>query len=215
MVTDAAANPGNSGGPLVDACGQVLGMVVRKFVNVSVEGLGYAVATQELVGHLPGLRSGGGTRSSTEVSQAWWTFHPEVMFPSVSGDFSGPYTNTAFPHAVVEASDFEGPPLPTGGSGPWLGASCDFWSLYLGFVVDDQVEATYRVDSGPERATVWAPIEDAVHLTLHGADATQLAALLRRSLSARQLTVQLQGIGTATFPLRGYTSQRARLDGYC
>ena len=215
VVTDAATNPGNSGGPLVDACGQVVGMVVRKFVDVTVEGLGYAVATKELKRHLPGLRSGGGTRSGTEVTEPWWTFHPEVMFPSVSGEFSGPYTNTAFPHAAVEASDFEGPWSPASGSGPWLGASCDFWSLYPGLVVDDQVEVTYRVDAGSERATVWAPVEDSVHGILHGAEAAELTDLLRRSPSARQLTLHVQGIGTATFPLRGYASQRAQLDGYC
>ena len=215
VVTDAATNPGNSGGPLVDACGRVVGMVVRKFVNVTVEGLGYAVATKELVGHLPGLRTGEGTRSATEATEPWWTFYPEVMFPSVSGEFSGPYTNTAFPHAAAQALDFEGLWSPTGGSGPSLGASCDFWSLYLRFVVNDQMEVTYRVDAGPERATVWAPVEDSVHVILHGAEAAELTDLLRRSPSARQLTLHVQGIGTATFPLRGYASQRAQLDGYC
>ena len=44
VVTDAAANPGNSGGPLVDSCGRVIGVITSKQVDVSVEGLAYAVS---------------------------------------------------------------------------------------------------------------------------------------------------------------------------
>ncbi len=42
IQTDAAVNPGNSGGPIVDACGNLLGVVVAKFQGL--EGQGVAVA---------------------------------------------------------------------------------------------------------------------------------------------------------------------------
>ena len=44
LQTDAAANPGNSGGPIIDICGEVVGIVTSKLVGEAVEGIAYAVA---------------------------------------------------------------------------------------------------------------------------------------------------------------------------
>lgn len=44
LQTDAAANPGNSGGPIIDICGEVVGIVTSKQVGTAVEGIAYAVA---------------------------------------------------------------------------------------------------------------------------------------------------------------------------
>ena len=44
LQTDAAANPGNSGGPIVHTCGEVVGIVTSKQVGAAVEGIAYAVA---------------------------------------------------------------------------------------------------------------------------------------------------------------------------
>ena len=44
LQTDAAANPGNSGGPIVNTCGGVVGIVTSKQVGAAVEGIAYAVA---------------------------------------------------------------------------------------------------------------------------------------------------------------------------
>ena len=59
IVTDASANPGNSGGPLVDECGDVTGMIVAKLVAENVEGIAYAIAETTLQERIPGFRSGG------------------------------------------------------------------------------------------------------------------------------------------------------------
>jgi serine protease Do len=55
IQTDAAANPGTSGGPLVDAQGRATGIVTQKAVGVGLEGLAFAVPTQ-LVWERLGLR---------------------------------------------------------------------------------------------------------------------------------------------------------------
>ncbi|MBX2799895.1 MAG: serine protease [Myxococcales bacterium] len=47
LQTDAAVNPGSSGGPLFDEQGRVVGIVSAKMVGQSLEGLGYAVPTQD------------------------------------------------------------------------------------------------------------------------------------------------------------------------
>ncbi len=44
LQTDAAANPGNSGGPVIDVCGEVVGIVTSKIVGPAVEGIAYGVA---------------------------------------------------------------------------------------------------------------------------------------------------------------------------
>jgi serine protease Do len=49
IQTDAAINPGNSGGPLVNMTGDVIGITSAKIAEVGVEGMGYAISTQEAI----------------------------------------------------------------------------------------------------------------------------------------------------------------------
>lgn len=54
VQTDAAVNPGNSGGPLLNLDGEVVGVVVLKVSDV--EGIGLAVAANEITGFISGER---------------------------------------------------------------------------------------------------------------------------------------------------------------
>jgi serine protease Do len=49
IQTNAAINPGNSGGPLVDMAGEVIGITNAKISAVGVEGMGYAISTEEAI----------------------------------------------------------------------------------------------------------------------------------------------------------------------
>lgn len=49
IQTDAAINPGNSGGALINAYGQVIGITTAKSTGYDVEGLGFAIPTNEAV----------------------------------------------------------------------------------------------------------------------------------------------------------------------
>lgn len=53
IQTDAATNPGNSGGPLVSLGGEVLGIVTFKYADA--EGLGFAVPSDVVIQQLPSL----------------------------------------------------------------------------------------------------------------------------------------------------------------
>ncbi len=46
---DAAVNPGNSGGPVYDIYGAVVGMVTAKYMSLTSEGLGFAIPIQDAV----------------------------------------------------------------------------------------------------------------------------------------------------------------------
>ncbi|MDE2697160.1 MAG: trypsin-like peptidase domain-containing protein [Chloroflexota bacterium] len=46
--TDAPANPGNSGGPLIDICGNVIGIVQSKIADLTVEGVAFALGAESV-----------------------------------------------------------------------------------------------------------------------------------------------------------------------
>ena len=81
LQTNAEANPGNSGGPVVDACGQVVGVVTSKLVSVDIEGISYAVAAataKDRIAHL--LESGGwGVPSDVPKWYEWASAHTSCM----------------------------------------------------------------------------------------------------------------------------------------
>jgi S1-C subfamily serine protease len=62
LQTDAAISSGNSGGPLVNALGQVVGintMVATSNRQNSANGIGFAIAANTITSLLPNLRAGG------------------------------------------------------------------------------------------------------------------------------------------------------------
>ncbi len=55
VQTDSAVNPGNSGGPMLNLNGQLVGMVTAKAVGVDVEGVGYAISAETLLVYIAAL----------------------------------------------------------------------------------------------------------------------------------------------------------------
>lgn len=54
IQTDAALSPGNSGGPLINLSGDVVGINSLKISGLSVEGMGFAVAINDVKHHISG-----------------------------------------------------------------------------------------------------------------------------------------------------------------
>ena len=59
IQTDAAINPGNSGGALINSAGQVMGINSMKISKSSVEGMGFAIPSNEVVSIIKQLETDG------------------------------------------------------------------------------------------------------------------------------------------------------------
>ena len=58
LQTDAAINPGNSGGPLMNANGEVIGVISMKLVQTEVEGMGFAIPIESINSKIETLEKG-------------------------------------------------------------------------------------------------------------------------------------------------------------
>lgn len=58
IQTNAAVNPGNSGGPLLNANGEVIGVISMKLVENSIEGMGFAIPIDYAMSHVGILEKG-------------------------------------------------------------------------------------------------------------------------------------------------------------
>lgn len=58
LQTDAAVNPGNSGGPLVNSNGEVIGIISLKLVQEEIEGMGFAIPIEYAMSHIEILEQG-------------------------------------------------------------------------------------------------------------------------------------------------------------
>lgn len=58
LQIDASLNPGNSGGPLANINGEVIGICSMKLVDDEIEGMGFAIPIEYALGHVDSLENG-------------------------------------------------------------------------------------------------------------------------------------------------------------
>ena len=78
IETDAAINPGNSGGPLVNLAGEVIGINEAKIQEVSVEGVGWAIASTDALPVIESLIKVG------YVVRSWLGVGTQTVNPTVA-----------------------------------------------------------------------------------------------------------------------------------
>lgn len=83
VQTDAAANPGNSGGPLLSENGRVTGIVISKVAILGYEGLSFAVPTSRA---LEALAIAPGTVSNIETTALKIAKNAKTNYPIVDQD---------------------------------------------------------------------------------------------------------------------------------
>ena len=132
LQTDAAANPGNSGGPLFTDCGAVVGVVVAKVVGEAIEGIAWAVALPTIADRLPTLRAMETPVGEEPSGAVVITAVCNMQWDVASNEWQSPRTAEACRVAEVDG-------LRTGED--W------HWDVWTDGVVDSG-NVAYRFDSG-------------------------------------------------------------------
>ncbi len=114
IQTDAAINAGNSGGPLVNSAGQVIGMntavASSSAGNAPAEGIGFAIAANHIKNYLPQLEKGGVVASNKAYLGV-----AVVDASSVASQFQIPSSvSGAFVCAVTAGSPADGAGIQAG-----------------------------------------------------------------------------------------------------
>jgi serine protease Do len=86
LQTDAALNRGNSGGPLVNRHGEVIGIVTAKLIGADIEGMGYALPINNVRSLLDDIMETGSIR------RTWLGIEPEEVSEFIRSLFNLPST---------------------------------------------------------------------------------------------------------------------------
>ena len=173
--TSAPANPGNSGGPLLDTCGNVIGVIQSKLVGEAVEGVAYAIAADSVRALLPSVRAGSPTAPSAPTTLEI------IAFCNVGPDEGGWDTAAACHAAAVDG-------LATDENWQiWVGGVEDFDNMYYSLDGGDAVAHSsmslrglalgrHTVRAIEERAAGWTGWSDPYTFTIV-ADSSASASL--------------------------------------
>ncbi|NGP46296.1 PDZ domain-containing protein [Bacillaceae bacterium SIJ1] len=110
LQTDAAINPGNSGGPLLNEAGQVIGINTLKLKQEGIEGLGFAIPSEDALPIINELMEKGDVSRPTlgvrilDVSQIPQNFQKNTL--GLFGDMlnNGVYVDSIEPGSAAEAA---------------------------------------------------------------------------------------------------------------
>ena len=115
---DAAVNSGNSGGPVYNNKGEVIGVVTAKYANTGVEGLGFAIPINDAVsiatdlietGYVKGKPSIGILNASylDENSARYYGIVPGVYFQDIQKDSAAEKAGLQVGDIIVKLGDYD------------------------------------------------------------------------------------------------------------
>ena len=87
LQLDAAVNPGNSGGPLCDVSGKVIGIISLKLVQEEVEGMGFAIPIEDALDYANAIETGGEVErpyigiSMLDLSDEYYLWQNRINIP--------------------------------------------------------------------------------------------------------------------------------------
>ena len=87
LQIDGAVNPGNSGGPLCDVSGNVIGVISLKIVENTVEGMGFAIPIEDALKYASIIETGGEISrpyvgiSMVDLSDEYYLWQNRISIP--------------------------------------------------------------------------------------------------------------------------------------
>jgi putative serine protease PepD len=147
IQTDAALNPGNSGGPLLNAAGQVIGIVDQIATNGSAEqssGVGFAIPIDLVTSQLSTLEAGG------KVSHAYLG----IASSSASTGTAGAALASVTSGGPADAAGLRAGDVVTKIAGTTVKNPNDLVAAIAGHHPGDKVELTVKRGSSTVEATV-------------------------------------------------------------
>ncbi len=156
LQTDAAISPGNSGGPLVNLAGDVIGITSLKLVDDEVEGMGFAIPIEDAMNYVDYLEQGKEIQrpvmgvSVIDLTNPYVLYRYNINVPdNVDSGIYLVEVNNGYPanDAGLRAGD-----IITAINGEEVTTSAEFkYELYK-YSIGDSVEVTYYRD-GKEATT--------------------------------------------------------------
>ncbi len=149
---DAAVNSGNSGGPVYDHSGRVIGIVTAKYSDSGVEGLGFAVPINDAVAIAEDLITKGYVSG-----KAYMGIKADTLPASVSQYYglpAGAYVTEVEPGSCAEKAGLEVGDIITAMDGVRITSDDELTSVKKGYRAGDSAEITVSRSNGDMVLTI-------------------------------------------------------------
>lgn len=139
---DAAVNPGNSGGPVYNTKGQVVGVVTAKYSDSDVEGLGFAIPSNDALRIAEDLVENGYVTGKAFLG-IWTDERYNAMVAQYYGMPLGAYIAEVAPGSAADQAGLESGDIITAVDGVKVESSADLRNLIRQYGAGDSAELTY------------------------------------------------------------------------
>ena len=139
---DAAVNPGNSGGPVYNTKGQVVGVVTAKYSDTDVEGLGFAIPSNDALRIAEDLVNNGYVTGKAYLG-IWTDERYNAMVAQYYDMPLGAYVAEVSPGSAADQAGLESGDIITAVDGQQVESSTDLRNLIRQYSAGDSAELTY------------------------------------------------------------------------
>lgn len=171
IQTDAAVNPGNSGGALLNMNGEVVGIVSAKYADTEVEGMGYAIPISEADDILSNLMNGEAAKTSEgnkEGNGAYLGIAGVDVDSTTARQYdmpAGVYVSRIIPGGGAEAAGIQKEDVIVGFNGKKVSSMADIQKYLADLNPGDSVQVVFyrQTDGNYEEMTVKATLTEPIN----------------------------------------------------
>ena len=139
---DAAVNPGNSGGPVYNSLGQVVGVVTAKYSSTGVEGLGFAIPANDVSSIVSDLMTKGYVTGKAYMG-IWMDERYSAMYAQYYNMPLGAYVADVSQGSAAEKAGLTAGDIITALDDVSIESPSDLRSAIRQYNAGDSVELTY------------------------------------------------------------------------